>query len=66
MCGCAMRRQELIVNLVDLARLIRRDILEMQRSQLLLGWLVVVAVANRPGLLMNWRSLLCISDICHK
>jgi hypothetical protein len=33
--------QELIVQSVDLARLIGRDILLMQGSQLLFGWLVV-------------------------
>jgi hypothetical protein len=38
--------QELIVQSVDLARLIGRDILLMQGSQLMLGWLVVVTIAS--------------------
>jgi len=38
--------QELIVQSVDLARLIERDIILMQGSQLMLGWLVVAAIAN--------------------
>jgi hypothetical protein len=42
--GC----QELIVQSVDFARLIGRDILLVKGSQLMLGWLVVVTIANRP------------------
>jgi hypothetical protein len=40
--------QQLIVQPVDLARLVGRDILQMQRSQLILGWLVIATILNRP------------------
>lgn len=40
--------QELIIQSVNLARLIGRDILLMQASQFMLGWLVVVPIADRP------------------
>jgi hypothetical protein len=40
--------QELIVQSIDLARLIGRDILLMQGSQLVLGWLIIAAIVNRP------------------
>jgi len=63
MCGCRISIanffsgcQELIVQSVDLARLIGRDILLMQGSQLMLGWLAVVTIANRPRSLVNWRG----------
>jgi hypothetical protein len=48
--------QELIVQSVDLARLIGRDILQMQRSQLTLGWLVIATIVNRPSSTVKWRS----------
>ena len=38
----------------------------MQCSQLILGRLVVATVAYRPWSFMNWRSLLCISDVCQQ
>jgi hypothetical protein len=52
--------QELIVQSVDLARLMGRDIL-MQGSQLMLGWLVVVTIANRPWSLVKWLGAPCVS-----
>ncbi|CCE04584.1 hypothetical protein BRAS3843_1090026 [Bradyrhizobium sp. STM 3843] len=41
--------QQLVVQSVDLARLIGRDILQVQRSQLILGWLMSPTVVDRPG-----------------
>src|SRR4029077_18336249 len=61
-----VRRQELVVWSVEIARLIRCDILEMQCSQLILGRLVVATVAYRPWSFLNWLSLLCISDVCQQ
>ena len=55
--------QELIVQSVDLARLIARDILLMQSSQLMLGWLVVAAIANWPWSPVKWRDALCVSCV---
>ena len=52
--------QELIVQSVDVARLIGRDILQMQRSQLILGWLVISTIVNRPWSIVKWRGALCI------
>jgi hypothetical protein len=46
-------RQELIVQSVDLTRLIGRDILLTQGSQLILGWLVVATILNRPWSLVK-------------
>jgi hypothetical protein len=40
--------QELIVQSVDRARLIGRDVLQMQRSQLILGRLEIATIVNRP------------------
>jgi hypothetical protein len=51
--------QELIVQSVDLARLIARDIILMQGSQLMLGWLVIATIANRPWSLVKWRGGKC-------
>ena len=45
--------QELIVQSIDLARLIGRDILQMQCSQLMLGWLVIVTISDRPWSLVK-------------
>ena len=45
--------QELIVQSVDFARLIGRDILLMQGSQLTLGWLLIATIANRPWSLVK-------------
>jgi hypothetical protein len=45
--------QELIVQSVDFTRLIGRDILLMQGSQLILGWLVVATILNRPWALVK-------------
>jgi hypothetical protein len=60
MFGCGMpianvftACQELIVQSVDLARLMGRDILLMQGSQLMLGWLVIATIANRPWSLVK-------------
>jgi hypothetical protein len=53
--------EELIIQSVDLARLIGRDILLMQGSQFMLGWLVVMTVANRPWSLVKGRGALCVS-----
>jgi hypothetical protein len=53
--------QELIVQPVDLAGLTARDIPLMQGSQLMLGWLVVVIILNRPWSLVKWRGTLSIS-----
>jgi hypothetical protein len=35
-----------------------RDIPLMQRSQFILGWLVIEPVVDRPSPLMNWRRIL--------
>ena len=66
MFGCGMpianlftACQELIVQSVDLARLTGRDILLMQGSQLMLGWLVIATIANRPWSLVKWRGGKC-------
>jgi hypothetical protein len=60
MSGCGMpianlftACQELIVQSVDLARLTARDILLMQGSQLMLGWLEIATLANRPWSLVK-------------
>ena len=60
MFGCGMpitslftACQELIVQSVDFAGLIGRDIFLMQGSQLTLGWLVIATVANRPWSLVK-------------
>jgi hypothetical protein len=37
-----------------------RDIL-MRGSQLMLGWLVVVTIANRPWSLVKWLGAPCVS-----
>ena len=73
MFGCGMpianlftACQELIVQTVDLARLTGRDILLMQGSQLMLGWLVIVTIANRPWSLAKRRGALCRSDVCQQ
>ena len=58
--------EELIVQSVDLARLTRRDILLMRGSQLMLGWLVIATIANRPWSLVKWRGVLCRSDVCQQ
>jgi hypothetical protein len=58
--------QELIVQSIDLARLIGRDILQMQGSQLVLGWLVIVTIANRPWSLVKWRGIRRRSDVCQQ
>src|SRR5258707_15184252 len=70
MFGCGMpianlftACQELIVQSVDLARLIGRDILQMQGSQLMLGWLVIATIPNRPGSPVKWRDGICKSDV---
>jgi hypothetical protein len=55
--------QELIVQSVDLARLIERDIILMQGSQLMLGWLVVAAIANRPWSPVKSRDALCVGCV---
>jgi len=55
--------EELIIQSVDLARLIGRDILLMQGSQLPFGWLVVEAIANRPWSLVKWRGAICVSYV---
>jgi hypothetical protein len=52
--------QELIVQSIDLARLIGRDILQMQGFQLILGWLVIATIANRPWSLVKLRGVLCV------
>jgi hypothetical protein len=73
MVGCGMlianlstACQELIVQSVDLAGLTGRDILLMQDSQLMLGWLVIATIANRPWSLVKWRGVLCRSDVCQQ
>ena len=73
MFGCGMpianlftACQELIVQSVDLARLTGRDILLMRGSQLMLGWLVIATIANRPWSLVKWRGVLCRSDVCQQ
>jgi hypothetical protein len=38
-----------------------RDILLMQGSQLMLGWLVIATIANRPWSLVKWQGVLCRS-----
>ena len=53
--------QQLIVQSVDLARLIGRDILQMQRSQLILGWLIIATIVNRPWSTVKSRGVLCVS-----
>ena len=55
--------QELIVQSVDLARLIERDILLTQGSELMLGWLVVATIANRPWSPVKWRDALCVGCV---
>src|ERR1700739_4346083 len=50
---------ELIVQSVDLARLIERHIILMQGSQLMFGWLVVAAIVNRPWSPAKWRGAPC-------
>jgi hypothetical protein len=45
--------QELIVQSIDLSRLIGRDILLMQGSQLMLGWLIIATIVNRPWSLVK-------------
>jgi hypothetical protein len=63
MCGMSPEdlvaaRQELIVQSIDLMRFPRRDILIMQRSQLLLAGLVIEAVVDWPWPAMKrWRLL---------
>ena len=51
--------QELIVQSVDLTRLMGRDILLVQGSQLALGWLIVETIANRPWSFVKWRVAPC-------
>jgi hypothetical protein len=56
--GCRLRTfsllaKEPIVQSIDLARLIGRDILQLQGSQLILGWLVIATIANRPWSLVK-------------
>jgi len=51
--------QQLAVQPVDVVRLIGRDILQMQRSQLILGRLVIPTIANRPWSIVKWRSDPC-------
>jgi hypothetical protein len=53
--------QELVVQSVDVARLIGRDILQMQRSQLILGWLVISTIVNRPWSAVKRRGALGVS-----
>jgi hypothetical protein len=48
--------KKLIVQSIDLARLIGRNILPMQGSQLILGWLVIATIVNRPWSLVKWRA----------
>ena len=52
--------QELIVQSVDVARLIGRDILQMQRSHLILGRLVISTIVNRPRSNVKRRGALCV------
>jgi hypothetical protein len=66
MFGCGMpiaylftACQELIVQLIDLARLTGSDIRLMQGSQLMLGWLVIATTANRPWSLVKSRGGNC-------
>ena len=54
--------EELFVQSVDLARLIGRNILHMQGPQLVLSWLVIVPIVNRPWSRVKLRSVLCKSD----
>jgi hypothetical protein len=49
--------QELIVESIDLACLIGRDILQMQGIQLALCWLIIVTIANRLWSFVKWRGL---------
>ena len=58
--------EELIVQPIDLARLIGRDILSMQGSQLVLGWLVIATIAYRPWSLVKWRGARCGSDVSQR
>src|SRR3981189_359371 len=58
--------RDLFVQSVELARLTGRDILLMQGSQLMLGWLVIATIANRPWSLVKWRGVLCRSDACQQ
>ena len=51
--------QELIVQLVDRARLIARDILQTQRSQFVLGRLEIATIVNRPWSPVKRRGALC-------
>jgi hypothetical protein len=51
-------REELIVQSLDLVRLIGRDILLMQRSQLVLGGLVIEPVVDWPRPLMKRGRIL--------
>jgi hypothetical protein len=52
--------QQLIVQSVDVSGLIGRDILQMQRSQLILGWLVISTIVNRPWSIVKWRGARCV------
>jgi len=58
--------EELIVQSIDLARLIGRDILQMQGSQLMRGWLVVATIANWPWSLTKLRGFFYRSDVCQQ
>src|SRR5689334_2230690 len=58
--------QQLVVQSIDLASLIGRDILQMQGSQLMFGWLVVVPAANRPRTLVEQRGALCRCAVYRK
>jgi ASCH domain len=49
----------------ELARLIGRDILQMQGSQLILRWLVIAAIVNRPSSPVNWRSVFRKGNCAH-
>ena len=49
--------QELIVQAVDLARFIRRDILPMQRSQRIPSGLMIETVVDWPRLPMKRRGI---------
>jgi hypothetical protein len=57
-------REELIAQSVDLVRLIGRDILLMQRSQLVLGGLVIEPVVDWPRPLMKRRRILSNPGLC--
>jgi hypothetical protein len=58
--------EELIVQAIDLARLIGRDVLPMQGSQLELGWLVIATIAYRPWSLVKGRGGFCGSDVSQR